>query len=118
MTARALDEFDGAVRALSAAGVTVHVYDDTPNPAKPDAVFPNNWFSTHQDGRIALYPMHPPSRRTERRLDLIADLRKHYRVTDVVDYSSYEKRGLSLEGTGSLVLDHEHRLAYVSFQAS
>jgi len=99
---------------MSAAGVRVEVFDDTPIPAKPDAVFPNNWFSTHEDGRVALYPMYPPSRRNERRLDLIARLRERYRVTDVVDYSFYEGRGLFLEGTGSLVLDHVHRLAYVS----
>jgi hypothetical protein len=107
-------EFDRAVEALTAAGVTVHVYDDMPAPEKPDAVFPNNWFSTHHDGRIALYPMYTLSRRTERRLDLIRSLRERYRVSDVVDYSPFEKRGLYLEGTGSLVLDHLHRFAYVS----
>jgi hypothetical protein len=111
---RANEEFDRAVRALSGVGITVHVFDDTPAPAKPDAVFPNNWFSTHNDGRIALYPMYAPSRRAERRPDIIAALKEKYRVTSVVDYSSYEESGLFLEGTGSLVLDHVHRLAYVS----
>ena len=111
---RAQAEFDRAVENLRAAGVTVHVVDDTPLPAKPDAVFPNNWFSTHRDGRIALYPMYTPSRRAERRLDLIEGLRASYRVTEVVDYTGYEQRGLYLEGTGSLVLDHVHRVAYVS----
>ena len=110
----ALAEFDRAVETLSDAGVTVHVFDDTPAPKKPDAVFPNNWFSTHHDGRVALYPMYTPSRRPERRLDLIESLRERYRVTDVVDYSPYEKRGLYLEGTGSLVLDYVYRIAYVS----
>ncbi|MEP7248621.1 MAG: arginine deiminase-related protein [Spartobacteria bacterium] len=114
VAARALAEFDEAVRTLSAAGVKVHVFEDTPAPEKPDAIFPNNWFSTHHDGRIALYPMYTPSRRTERRLDLIDRLRESYRVTEVIDYSPYEQRGLFLEGTGSLVLDHVHRLAYVS----
>ena len=111
---RALAEFDEAVRVLSAAGVRVHVYEDTPAPVKPDAVFPNNWFTTHHDGRIALYPMYTPSRRAERRPDVIESLRKDYQVTAVIDYSPFEKRGLYLEGTGSLVLDHVHRLAYVS----
>jgi len=114
LTARARAEFDEAVRTLSAAGVKVHVFDDTLAPEKPDAVFPNNWFSTHHDGRIALYPMYTPSRRTERRHDLIASLQQHYRVSGIVDYSPYEERGLYLEGTGSLVLDHENRIAYVS----
>ena len=114
VAARAQAEFDRAVTALSEAGVIVHVFADTPLPEKPDAVFPNNWFSTHHNGRIALYPMYTPSRRTERRFDLVARLRERYRVTGVVDYSPYEERGLYLEGTGSLVLDHVHRLAYVS----
>ncbi len=107
-------EFDRAVQALTDAGVTVHVFEDSPDPAKPDAVFPNNWFSTHHDGRIALYPMYTPSRRPERRADLIENLRENYAVTEIVDYSSFEKRDLFLEGTGSLVLDHIHRVAYVS----
>ena len=114
LTARARAEFDQAVRTLSAAAVKVHVFDDTLAPEKPDAVFPNNWFSTHHDGRIALYPMYTPSRRAERRHDLIASLQQHYRVSGIVDYSPYEERGLYLEGTGSLVLDHENRIAYVS----
>jgi hypothetical protein len=114
LTARARAEFDEAVRTLSAAAVRVHVFDDTLAPEKPDAVFPNNWFSTHHDGRIALYPMYTPSRRAERRHDIIASLKQLYRVSEVVDYSSCEKRGLYLEGTGSLVLDHENRIAYVS----
>ncbi len=107
-------EFDRAVAVLIGAGVNVHVYDDIAAPVKPDAVFPNNWFSTHHDGRIALYPMFTPSRRAERRADLIEDLRARYRVSEVIDYSYFEKRGLYLEGTGSLLLDHVHRLAYVS----
>ncbi len=107
-------EFDRAVAALSAAGVTVHVFEDTPDPPKPDAVFPNNWFSTHEDGRVVLYPMYSPSRRAERRLDLIERLRQLYRMTGIVDYSPYEERGLYLEGTGSLVLDYVQRIAYVS----
>ena len=114
IAARALAEFDAAVRTLSDAGVTVHVFEDTAAPVKPDAVFPNNWFSTHHDGRIALYPMYTPSRRAERRADVIDKLRERYRVAEVIDYSPYEKRGLFLEGTGSLVLDHANRIAYVS----
>jgi hypothetical protein len=111
---RARDEFDEAVAQLRAAGVTVHVFEDSATPAKPDAVFPNNWFSTHGDGRVALYPMATPSRRAERRRDLIEQLRENHCVSEVVDYSAFEERGLFLEGTGSLVLDYVHRLAYVS----
>jgi hypothetical protein len=107
-------EFDLAVESLRGAGVTVHVFEDTPSPEKPDAVFPNNWFSTHHDGRVALYPMYSPARRNERRRDVIDELGKFYRISALVDYSSYEQRGLHLEGTGSLVLDYVNRIAYVS----
>jgi hypothetical protein len=114
ISSAALREFDQAVTHLREAGVTVHVFPDTPSPEKPDAVFPNNWFSTHRDGRVVLYPMYSPSRRAERRLDLIERLRQTYQVSAVVDYSPYEKRDLYLEGTGSLVLDRAAHIAYVS----
>ena len=114
VSAAAQREFDVAVETLRGAGVTVHVVDDTATPEKPDAVFPNNWFSTHHDGRVALYPMYSSARRRERRHDLIDELRKHYRITDVVDYSSCEEQGHCLEGTGSLVLDHVNKIAYAS----
>jgi hypothetical protein len=114
ISAAAQSEFDQAVELLRGAGVTVHVFEDTPSPEKPDAVFPNNWFSTHHDGRVALYPMYSPTRRHERRRDVIDELGKSYRISALVDYSSYEQRGLHLEGTGSLVLDYVNRIAYVS----
>src|SRR5918997_1279934 len=114
ISAAAQREFDAAVETLRAAGVTVHVIDDTATPEKPDAVFPNNWFSTHHDGRVALYPMYSAARRRERRHDLIDELRKHYRIDDVVDYSACEEQGHCLEGTGSLVLDHVNKIAYAS----
>src|SRR5438270_3854556 len=107
-------EFDVAVATLRNTGVCVHVFDDTSDPKKPDAVFPNNWISTHHDGRVALFPMYSPLRRHERRHDIIEDLRKRYRITEVVDYSAFEKESCYLEGTGSLVLDHVNKIAYVS----
>ena len=110
----ARNEFDEAVQTLRAAKVNVHVFEDTPEPEKPDAVFPNNWISTHYDGRIALFPMYSNLRRRERRQDIVNGLRKHYRVTEVIDYSMFEDEGCYLEGTGSLVLDHLNKLAYVS----
>ena len=105
-------EFDAAVETLRSLGVTVHVVDDTATPEKPDAVFPNNWFSTHHDGRVALYPMYSATRRLERRHDVIDELRQHYRITEVIDYSASENEGRTLEGTGSLVLDHVNKIAY------
>jgi hypothetical protein len=107
-------EFDAAVQTLRAGGVNVHVFEDTTEPEKPDAVFPNNWISTHHDGRIALFPMYSALRRRERRQDIVEELRKHYRVSEVIDYSAFEHEGCCLEGTGSLVFDHLNRIAYVS----
>ena len=114
LTLMARKEFDAAVQTLRAAGVNVHVFEDTTEPEKPDAVFPNNWISTHHDGRVALFPMYSALRRRERRQDIVEELRKHYRVTDVIDYSAFEDGGHCLEGTGSLVLDHQNKIAYVS----
>ncbi len=114
LTLMARKEFDAAVQALRAAGVNVHVFEDTAEPEKPDAVFPNNWISTHHDGRVALFPMYSALRRRERRQDIIEELRNSYRVTEVTDYSPFEEDGCCLEGTGSLVFDHLNNIAYVS----
>src|SRR5881275_1343557 len=110
----ARNEFDAAVQTLRTAGVNVHVFEDTAELEKPDAIFPNNWMSTHHDGRIALFPMYSNLRRRERRQDIVDELRKHYRVTEVIDYSAFEDEGCYLEGTGSLVFDHPNKIAYVS----
>src|SRR5215208_6391513 len=114
LTLMAKKEFDAAAQTLRAAGVNVHVFEDTAEPEKPDAVFPNNWISTHHDGRVALFPMYSVLRRRERRRDIIEKLRNHYRVTKVIDYSPFEDDGCCLEGTGSLVFDHLNKVAYVS----
>ncbi|UWQ34692.1 amidinotransferase [Leisingera sp. M527] len=110
-SAQALAEFDGAVETLRGTGVTVHVFDDT-TINTPDSVFPNNWFSTHAGGHVAVYPMFAENRRKERRWDVIELLKRDYRVQDVIDYSGLEQDGLSLEGTGAMVLDHIGRIAY------
>jgi hypothetical protein len=114
VAAQARTEFERVVEALSAAGVRVHVFDDTPEPVKPDAVFPNNWVSFHGDGSLAIYPMMARSRRAERRLDVLSELiaRGGFRVTRFVDLTHHELEHRYLEGTGSLVLDRIHRVAY------
>ena len=110
--AAALDEHDNAVEQLRAVGVNVHVFDDEGEHDTPDSVFPYNWFSTHAGGHVAVYPMFVPSRRRERRTDVIEMLKQRYRVQDVIDYSGLEQDDLALEGTGSMVLDHVGRIAY------
>ena len=86
--------------------------EDTKLPAKPDAVFPNNWASYHEDGTVILYPMCAPNRRLEKRPEILNIIRQHYKVTNVVDLSAYELTDRFLEGTGSIIFDHINRIAY------
>ncbi len=117
--AQARIEFDGAVATLRAAGVDVIVVDDTEEPQTPDAIFPNNWLTTHSDGTCVMYPMQPHSRRGERRMDIIETLRESHSKSarHIVDWSGFESEELYLEGTGSLVLDRVHRVAYACLSA-
>jgi len=107
-------EFDEAVEVLKSHGVNVHVFDDFGEKETPDSVFPNNWFSTHGGGHIAIYPMYSKNRRRERRSDIIEMLKSEYRVQDVIDFSGLEWDELFLEGTGAMVLDHINRIAYTA----
>lgn len=111
---RALREFEALARKIEDAGIGLKVFNDTALPQKPDAIFPNNWFSTHSDGTVILYPMQSPSRRFERREDIIDWLRQHYQVSRIIDLTHFEQQGKFLEGTGSLVFDHSSRVVYAS----
>lgn len=104
-------EITRAAATLESYGVRVHLFDDL-TETTPDSVFPNNWFSTHAGGHVAIYPMKTESRRRERRADIIEVLKQRYRVQDIIDYSGLEADGLFLEGTGAMVLDHQDRVAY------
>lgn len=110
----AYNEVTAAVGRLEAEGVRVHLFEDLGEHDTPDSVFPNNWFSTHPGGHIAIYSMYSPSRRRERRADVIEMLKRDYRVQDVIDYSGLEADGLFLEGTGAMVFDHLSRVAYTA----
>jgi hypothetical protein len=114
--AAACREFDAAVAALKVAGLKVIVVGAEPGVDTPDATFPNNWFSTHADGRNVLYPMATTSRRRERRRDIFQRLATEHRceITSTLDLTGLEDRGLVVEGTGSLVFDREARLAYAA----
>jgi hypothetical protein len=109
-------EFDGAATALADAGVQVVVAEAEAAADTPDALYPNNWFSTHADGRVLLYPMAVPSRRRERRPELLRSLaaRHGWRIGRIVDLTALEAEGLYVEGTGSLVLDRAAGLAYAA----
>ncbi len=107
-------EFDGMAGILRNEGVRVCVAEDTPEPPKPDAVFPNNWVSFHADGTVVLYPMQAESRRHERRRAVVEQVVRElgFRVRRTLDLTPHETEGHFLEGTGSLVLDKVHRVAY------
>jgi hypothetical protein len=109
-------EFDRLAMSLSRAGIAVLVAEDTPSPAKPDAIFPNNWVSFHRDGTVVLYPMLAPNRRLERREEVVRQVTRQggYRAARTVDLSHREAQGQFLEGTGSMVLDRANRLAYAA----
>jgi hypothetical protein len=110
--AEAQREFDEMVRQLRAMGVDVMVYNDTPEPHTPDSIFPNNWVSFHYSGTVVLYPMQAENRRLERRQDIIDDLAQRFHVSRVIDLTHFEEEGKYLEGTGSMVLDRMHRVAF------
>jgi hypothetical protein len=112
--AEARTEFERLAQALSSEGISVCALDDSAQPAKPDAVFPNNWLSFHDDGTLVLYPMQSASRRLERRPEVIDAVvkRLNFKVSHLIDLTHHERQGRFLEGTGSLVLDHTQRVAY------
>jgi hypothetical protein len=109
---KARQEFDAMATILCENGVDVTVIEDTPEPYTPDSIFPNNWVSFHADGGIFLYPMQAENRRLERREDIIAQLEDHFEVKHIIDLSRFELENKFLEGTGSMVLDRENKIAY------
>jgi hypothetical protein len=112
IAANALREFAALTEALENAGIDILIFDAAAGPHTPDSIFPNNWFSTHPDGTLCLYPMMAENRRRERRADIIAALRERFDVRRVVDLTAAENEGRFLEGTGSLVLDQPNKIAY------
>ncbi|WP_205569555.1 citrulline utilization hydrolase CtlX [Arachidicoccus soli] len=109
---KAIAEFDKAVEILRAQQIEVLVIQDTEKPPKPDAVFPNNWFCTLPTGKIVLFPMFAPNRREEKRDDILQQLMGDFKVRDVEDWSEFEAENFFLEGTGSMIFDHENMVVY------
>lgn len=109
----AVKEFDAYVALLREAGVDVMVIQDRTNPHTPDSIFPNNWITTHDDGTVCLYPMEALNRRLERRRDILECIGEKFEITSLMDFSSYESKEFFLEGTGSMILDRDNRIAYV-----
>lgn len=109
---KAQTEFDNFVSLLRSNDIDVTVINDTPEPHTPDSIFPNNWISFHDNGAICLYPMFAENRRQERKPTVIQQLKQTFNITNTYDFTGYEKEHLYLEGTGSMVLDRDHKLAY------
>ncbi|MDR2361236.1 MAG: amidinotransferase [Prevotellaceae bacterium] len=107
--AAAVQEFDAWVALLRAHDITLTIIDDTPEPHTPDAIFPNNWISFHGD-TACLYPMFAPNRRRERKA--LAEIQRRIPIRHLIDLTHYETQGLFMEGTGSMVLDRQRRIAY------
>lgn len=109
---KAQEEFDEMVAILRDAGVKVHVFQDEVTPHTPDSIFPNNWISFHENGRVILYPMETENRRPERRMDIIEGILGEEHEATIVDLSGFEEEGLYLEGTGSMIFDRVNQIAY------
>lgn len=113
INAKAQQEFDAFVVKLKAVGVDVIVVEDTKETDTPDALFPNNWISFHENGDVAIYPMFAENRRLEKREDVLTILEEQgFKINSIVDYSEAEEQGVFLEGTGSMILDRVNRKAY------
>jgi hypothetical protein len=114
---KALAEFENFISILRSRGIDVTVVDDTAEPYTPDSVFPNNWISFHDDGTVCLYPMYARNRRLERKPGVIEAIKQKFDTGRTIDLSGFEKENLFLEGTGSMVLDRDHKIAYACLSA-
>jgi len=111
----ALTEFDGMVQALLNNEIEVLVVNDTPEPPKPDAIFPNNWLATSPEGIVSVFPLFAQNRRAEKRDDILKMLAEKFIVKDIHDWSEYEPEGKFLEGTGSMVMDYDDKVIYACY---
>lgn len=109
---QALKEFTDLVLLLRENKIMVTVIKDTADPFTPDSIFPNNWISFHDDGKIILYPMYAVNRRSERKQHIMEKIKDSFQINSIIDLSKYENENLFLEGTGSMVLDRDNKIAY------
>ena len=59
--------------------------------------------------------MFAPNRRDERRMDILEQLKNEgFKINEILDYSTYEAKNTFLEGTGSMIFDHDNKIAYGS----
>jgi len=110
-----LKEFDGMVQELKNNEIEVLVINDTPEPPKPDAIFPNNWLATSPEGIVSIFPLFAQNRRAEKREDILKMLEEKFIVKDLHDWTEYEPEGKFLEGTGSMVMDYDDKVIYACY---
>jgi hypothetical protein len=110
----AIAQFENFVKVLKSHEIETLVFDSPKNQQAPDAVFPNNWISMHENGKLILYPMLTKNRRIERNPEIVDEIKKRYMITEIVDLSREEEKGRILEGTGSVVFDHVNKIAYAN----
>lgn len=111
----ALEEFDNMVKLLQQHEIDVWVIDDTKEPVKPSAIFSNNWLSTSPNGIVSVFPLFAHNRRPEKRDDILTMIAERFVVKDLQDWSEFEVEGKFLEGTGSMVIDHDHKVIYACY---
>jgi hypothetical protein len=112
LSEKAVQEFDALVSELRKQGIDVTIVEDSADPHTPDAIFPNNWISFHASGIYCLYPMFAPNRRKERKAEVLEIIKEKFHYHHLIDFTHYESENHFLEGTGSMVLDRDQRLAY------
>ena len=112
------DEFNSLVEIIKKEKIKINIFEDKKNIKTTDSVFPNNWISFHEDGKIIIYPMFSENRRKEKRKDIIDTLKnKGYKINEIIDLSKYENENKFLEGTGSMILDRENRICYAAISS-
>jgi hypothetical protein len=116
---KALKEFNAFTERLNQAQIEVIIFDDAPSPYTPDSIFPNNWVTFHEDGRVVLYPMQAHNRRLERKQQFITSLKQDhgFQISEIIDLSYFEEEEKFLEGTGSMILDRQHKIAYACYSS-
>lgn len=106
-----LQNFDALHQAFKKNEVQAVVFEQDAADSI-DAIFPSCWLTILPDRTVAVLPMYRRDRRQEKRDDILEYLRKYFLVNDIEDWSEFEVDGFFLEGTASMVMDHEHKLIY------
>jgi len=107
-----LSEFDAVVDVLRKHGINVFIVQDAKTPHESKAIFASHWMSTHTNGHVILYPLMDTSRRVERSKEILSQLEKEFVVKQYHHFEQYEANNRFLEGTGSVVFDRVHKVAY------